>query len=84
MFPRKNIPTVSSWANTSYLEPQQVKVCLRKIRVSWLSDVEVHSQQRDFAMSGVSQEEMDSCVFEHNMNLYKYIYIYARCYFYIT
>lgn len=31
--------------------------------------------QRDFAMSGVSQEEMDSCVLIIRIYLYKYIYI---------
>ena len=78
MFPRKKSQRFSSLANTSYPRTPTGQSLPAKNQSFWgLVMWRYKVFQRDFAMSGVSQEEMDSCVLIIRIYLYKYIlYIY--------
>ena len=87
MFPRKKSQRFSSLANTSYPRTPTGQSLPAKNQSFWgLVMWRYKVFQRDFAMSGVSQEEMDSCVLIIWIDLYEYIYIYiyAWCYLYIA
>ena len=80
MFPRKKSQRFSSLANTSYPRTPTGQSLPAKNQSFWgLVMWRYKVFQRDFAMSGVSQEEMDSCVLIIWIDLYEYIYILYIC-----